>query len=188
MTLYSIILFLHVVAVLVLFASLTFEFLSLSHLRQTSDLDDVRRWVDLVPGLSLIAMTSILVVLISGIYLAVRMASFDLAWPKVTIVALLLIAPFGGLTGKRMRVIRRSSAEAPTIQPELLKRLRDPFLKISLAIRTVVFLGIVLLMAAKPGLGQSISIVVCSLVLGLLLGLLSRRRTGSLPVRGEVQG
>ena len=187
MTLYSIVLFLHVAAVLVLFASLSFECLSLWHLRQASDLGDVRRWVDPVPGIPLMAMTSILVVLVSGIYLAVRMAAFDLAWPKVTIVALLLIAPFGGLTGKRMRVIRRNSLESTTMKSELLKLLQDPLLKISLGVRIVVFLGIVLLMAAKPELGRSIGIVVCSFVLGLLLGLLSWRRAERHPVRGEVQ-
>lgn len=186
MTFYSIILFLHVAAVLVLFATLSFEFLSLSHLTHASDLSDVRRWVDPVPGTPLMAMFAIIAILVSGIYLAMRMSAFDLAWPKVTIVALLLIAPFGALTGKRMRVIRRTSTEATTIRPELLRRLQDPFLKISLGIRSVVFLGIVLLMAAKPELRQSIGIVACSLVIGLLLGLLSRR-TGALPVRGEVQ-
>ena len=41
MTLYSIVLFLHVAAVLGLFASLTFEILSLFHLRRASDLRDV---------------------------------------------------------------------------------------------------------------------------------------------------
>ena len=163
------------------------NFFRLSHLRQASDPGDVRRWVDPVPGVPLMAMASILVVLVSGIYLAVRMAAFNLAWPKVTIIALLLVAPFGALTGKRMRVIRRSSAEATTMQPELLKRLQDPFLKISLGVRTVVFLGIVLLMAAKPGFGQSIAIVVGSFVLGLLLGVLPGRRAGPLRVRGELQ-
>ena len=161
MTFYSIILFLHVAAVLVLFASLSFEFLSLSHLRQTSDLGDVRRWVDSVPRIPLMAMTSILGVLVSGIYLAVRMAAFDLAWPKVTIVALLLIAPLGGLTAKRMRVIRRDSLEATTMKLELVKLLQDPFLKISLGVRTVVFLGIVLLMAAKP-IDQHWGVFFCS--------------------------
>lgn len=175
MTLYSIILFLHVTAVLGLFASLSFEFLSLSHLQQASDLGDVRRWVDPIPGIPLMAMASILVVLVSGIYLAARMSAFDLAWPKVAIAALLLMAPFGALTGRRVRVIRRSLSEATTMKPEVLKRLQDPFLKISLGIRTVVFLGIVLLRAAKPALGQSIGTVVCSLVLGLLMGLLPWR-------------
>ena len=81
MTLYSIILFLHVAAVLGLFASLSFEVLSLFHLRRASDLSDVRRWIDPVPGMPLVAMASILVVFFSGIFLTVRMSAFDTAWP-----------------------------------------------------------------------------------------------------------
>lgn len=188
MTLYSIVLFLHVAAVLVLFATLSFEFLSLSHLRHALDLGDVRRWVDPVPGFPLMAMSSILVILVSGVYLAVRMTVFALAWPKVTIVALLLIAPFGALTGKRMRIIRRSSAEGTTVPPELLKRLQDPFLRISLSLRTTLFLGIVLLMAAKPELWRSVAIVVCSAFLSLLLPWLTTHRSGVLPVGGELRG
>jgi hypothetical protein len=118
----------------------------------------------------------------------VRMSAFDLAWPKVAIVALLLIAPFGALTGKRMRAIRRSSAAAAEMKSELLRRLQDPFLKISLGIRIAAFLGIVLLMATKPELWQSIAIVMVSVVLGLLLSLVAWRRTGPLPARGELQG
>ena len=88
MTLYSIILFVHVAAVPGLFASLSFELLALFHLRRASDLGDVHRWIDPVPGIPLFAIGSIFVVLFSGIYLAVRMSAFALAWPKVAIVAL----------------------------------------------------------------------------------------------------
>jgi hypothetical protein len=188
MTLYSIILFLHIAGVLGLFASLSFEVLSLFHLRRARDLSDVHRWIDPVPGIRLLAIASILVVLFSGVYLAVGMSAFDLAWPKVAIVALLLIATFGALTGKRRRTIRRSSAAAAKMKPELLRQLQDPFLKISLGIRIAVFLGVVLLMAATPGLWQSIAIVMVSVVLGLLLSLVAWRRTGPLPSRGELQG
>ena len=111
MTLYAIVLFLHIAAVLGLFASLSFEVLSLFHLRRASDLSDVHRWIDPVPGIPLLAIGSIFVVLFSGIYLAVRMSAFDLAWPKVAMAALLLIAPFGGLSGKRTRAIRRGSPD-----------------------------------------------------------------------------
>jgi len=188
MTFYSIILFLHVTAVLGLFASLSFELLALSRLRQASDLGEVRRWIDPVPGIPLAAIASIFIVLLSGIYLAARMAAFDLAWPKAAILAVVLIAPFGALTGKRMRTIRRSMAEATTTKPELLKRLQDPFLKISFGVRTTTFFGIVLLMAAKPGSRQSVAIVVCSPILGLLLSLLAWRRTGPFRAGGELQG
>lgn len=188
MTLYSIILFFHVAAVLGLFSSLSFELLCLAHLRQASDLGEVRRWIDPLPGIPLVALASILVVLFSGIYMVVRMAVFDLAWPKVAIVALLLIAPVGALAGKRMRAIRRGSAEATTMTPELRKRLHDRFLKVSLGVRTTVFFGIVLLMVAKPEFWQSIEIVACSAFLGLLLSLMAWRRAGELPARGELQG
>src|ERR1700740_2072272 len=107
MTLFSIYLFLHVAAVLGLFASLSFEVLSLFHLRRASDWSDVQRWIDAVPGIPLLAIGATLVVLLSGIHLAVRMSAFEMAWPKVAVLALLLIAPFGALTGKRMRAIRR---------------------------------------------------------------------------------
>jgi hypothetical protein len=42
-------------------------------------------------------------------------------------------------------------------------------------------------MAAKPELWQSITIVVGSVVLGLLLSLVAWRQTGPLPARGELQ-
>jgi hypothetical protein len=187
-TQYSLILFLHVAAALGLFASLSFELLSLPHLRRASELSEVRRWIDPVPRLPLVATTSILVVFFSGIFLTVRMFAFDTAWPKVTIGALLLIAPLGAVSGKRMRVIRRNSAEASTMKPDLLRRVRDPFLKISLGIRIAVFFGIVLLMTAKPELWPSIGIMVCSVVLGLLLSLLRLGQAEPFSVRREFEG
>ena len=180
MTFYSLVLFAHVTAVLSLFATLSFEVLSLFHLRHVSTLTEARRWMEPVPGLPLVALVSLLVILFSGIYLAMRMSAFGLAWPKVTVGALLLIAPFGALTGRRMRAIRRACADTTTINSELLNRFQDPFLKISLSIRIAAFLGIVLLMAAKPGLWVSIGIVGTVVVFGLLASLLAWRRSGSL--------
>jgi len=74
----------------------------------------------------------------------------------------------------------RSGGLAQAINSQLFSRLQDPFLKISLGIRIVVFLGIVLLMGAKPDLWESISIVGTSVILGLLSSLLAWRRDGSL--------
>jgi hypothetical protein len=182
MTLYSLVLFVHITAVLALFAALSFEVLSLFHLRQVSTLTEARRWIELVPGLPLATMGSLLVVFFSGVYLAMRMAAFELAWPKVTVGALLLIAPLGVLTGRRMRTIRRVCADARAINPELLRELQDPFLKISLGLRIAVFLGIVLLMATKPGFWESVSVAGTSVALGLLAPVLGRRRTESLSV------
>ena len=178
MTFYALILFVHVVAVLALFAALSFEVLSMLRLRQASNLTEAHLWIEPVRGLPLVTIGSVLVIFISGIYLAIRMSAFDLAWPKVTVAALLLIAPLGAMTGRRMRALRQACATTKAFNPELLKQLRDPFLKISLSVRIAVALGIVLLMVAKPGWSESLSIVGASVLLGFLSALfISRART-----------
>jgi hypothetical protein len=62
MTLYSLVLSVHIIAVLALFAALSFEVLLLFQLRRASALTEVRLWVDLVPRLPVAAIGSLLVV------------------------------------------------------------------------------------------------------------------------------
>ena len=66
---------------------------------------------------------------------------------------------------------------------DLILRLDDSLLKISLSLRICIFLGIVLLMAAKPELVLAVSIVSSSVVLGLLLPLVFWRRRTLLSTR-----
>ena len=188
MTLYSLVLFFHVTAVLTLFAAMTFEVLSLFHLRRASTLAEVRLWMDPVPRLPVVTAGSLLIVVFSGIYLTVRMSAFGEAWPKVTMAALLLVVPIAAVTARRMRAIRRTCATATAINSELESRLQDPFLKVSLGIRIAVILGIVLLMSAKPELWESIGIVSASFVLGLLPSLPASRRSASLSDPGANLG
>lgn len=183
MSLYTIVLFLHVSAVLALFAGLGFETLSLFRLRRAATVAEACLWIDPVPRLPLWTGGSALVTFISGIYLAQRVSAFGQAWIDLTIVALLLIAPVGALTGKRMRTIRRALTNASPLEHDLILRLDDSLLKISLSLRICIFLGIVLLMAAKPELVQAVSIVVGSLVLGVLSPLVFWRRRALLSTR-----
>jgi hypothetical protein len=176
MTSYAFILFVHVAAVLSLFAALTLEVVSLFRLRRAVTLGEIRLWLDPVPGLPVAAMGSLLVVVFSGIYLTLRMSAFGEAWPKVTMGALFLVAPLAAISGRRMRAIRRASMAATAIHPELRNRIEDPFLKLSLGVRIAVILGIVLLMGAKPDLWESAGIIAVSLVLGVLPLLLGSPR------------
>lgn len=181
MTLYSAVLFVHVAAVLFLFAALSFEALSLVHLRRATTLAEARLWLEPVPGLPLIAMGSLLAVFFSGVYLTLRMAAFGEAWPKVTVAALLLVAPLAAISGRRMRAIKQTCAKAKQISAELEGRLRDPLLKVSLGIRVAVILGIVLLMGATPALWESAGIVGASVILGL-----AASRLASAPAPGKL--
>uniref|UniRef100_Q01XH9 DUF2269 family protein n=1 Tax=Solibacter usitatus (strain Ellin6076) TaxID=234267 RepID=Q01XH9_SOLUE len=176
MTSYSVVLFAHIAAVMILFAAMMFEAFSLFHLRTASSHEDVRYWVDPVPGLPLAAGVSLLITVVSGIYLTIRMSASHEAWPKVTIGALFLIAPMAVVSARRMRSIRRLCANG--LNSGMRQRLRDPLLKISVSVRSAVILGIVLLMGAKPELWPSVGIVVGSVVVGLAVPVLWPVRRG----------
>jgi len=117
-----------------------------------------------------------------------KMSGFGLAWPKVAVGSLLLIAALAALTGRHTRAVRRACADARAIDSKLFSRLRDPLLKISLGMRIAVFLGIVLVMSAKPELWESIGIVGTSVVVGFFSSLLSWGRCGSLSAASSELG
>jgi len=188
MSLYGFVLFLHIAAVLALFVCLSFEALSLFRLRRASTLAEARLWIDPVPRLHLWTGISAFVVFASGIYLAMRMSAFGQAWIDFTIVTLLLIPPLGALTSKRMRAIRHALANASTMEPEVFTRLDDALLKISFSVRIFIFIGIVLLMATKPELLPSVSIVVSSIFLGFLSPLAFWRRRTLVSATGTTLG
>jgi hypothetical protein len=103
MTTYSIVLFVHIAAVLALFAALSLEMLSLSRLRRASTVAAVNLWMNTAPRLPLAIVGSVLVILFSGVYLTARMSAFSLGWPRVSVAAVILMAALGAMTGKRMR-------------------------------------------------------------------------------------
>lgn len=177
MTLYSLVLFIHVSTVLVLAAVMSLETLFLYRLRRASTVSEALAWIEPVPGLPLAAPIAGLITVLSGIYLTLRMAAFDLAWPKVALAAtLLLLPPLGALSGRRMGEIRRACAGAHVFNRELLSRLQDPLLKMSLGLRISITFALVLLMGTKPDLWVSLSIIGTSALLGAVPSLLRLRR------------
>jgi hypothetical protein len=167
MTLYPIILFCHLAATLVVAAALSIEAISLSRLRRSTTCSEVRVWSDLVPRFFLIVIGSLVILLLSGVYMTEQIAAWTLAWPKMAVLGLVLIAPFGAVTGKKMRAIRRACFKDDAISDELSSRVRDPFLKTSFFLRSALFLGIVFLMTVRPGTVESLSVIGVSLVAGL---------------------
>jgi hypothetical protein len=189
MSLYPFILVVHVTAVLVLCAVLSIELVSLIHLRGASTPAEAYPWVQPVLGIRFYAITSLLTILFTGVYLVIQESAFRQAWPKVAMIALFLMAPLGKLTGSRMQAIRNAfHRHEREMGSELLGRLRDPFLKISLGIRIGAFFGIFLLVSAKPRLWEAIALVGACAVLGVLSSFITWRRDRSLPVPGADLG
>jgi hypothetical protein len=182
MTLYSVVLFVHVVSALGVFAALSVEAVELVHLRRATTASEARLWIEFALGLPAMAIGSLVLLLLSGIFMTAQMAGWTLAWPRVAMGALILIGPLGAVTGRRMRAIRVACTANNSNDGGLLRKLRDPFLKFSMNIRIVLVVGIVLLMTAKPELRESLGIVISSIFLGFVSTVLLWRRDNRSPI------
>lgn len=176
LTIVSAVLFVHVASALAVFAALSLEAGSLFHLRKAVSAGEARLWIDASPRLPALAMGSLVLLLLSGIYLATQMSGWAIAWIRVSMATLFLIAPLGAATARRMRAIRRACGEDSPAGAALLTKLRDPFLPFSMNVRMALVLGIVLLMTAKPGLGESLTIVAAFAMLGAVASRISSKQ------------
>jgi hypothetical protein len=120
---------------------LCIEGVALAHLRAASTFSEAQPWIEPVRNLRSFAVGSVLTVQFSGFYLVIHSSSLNQAWPKVGMGALpLLMAPFGNMTARRMRAIREAFRLQKVGQAELLRMVRTPFLKLSLAVRIAAFI------------------------------------------------
>lgn len=166
MTLYMAVLYVHVVSALGIFAALSFEAATLRRLRRTSDPRVAHVWLEYSPDLPAWSLAAFVFMLFSGIYLATEMSGWELAWVRVAMGTLVLLAPLGGIAGRKMRAIKLACGADQPRDPDVLAKLRDSFLRLSINLRIALVLGIVLLMTAKPELLESLGVVGAAAVLG----------------------
>jgi hypothetical protein len=185
MTLYSAVLFVHVASAFGIVAALSLAAVTLARLRRATTVGEARLWIEFAPGVPALAIVSLVFLLLSGIFMTAQMGGWMLAWPRVAMGALLLIGPFGVVTGRRLRVIQIACAESRPNESDILAKLRDPFLVFSMNMRIALVLGIMLLMTAKPEMRQSLGIVVSSVFLGIVATVFWRRDTASPVARAE---
>lgn len=182
MTLFSGMVFLHVVSALGIFAALSLEVVVLYHLRRAASGQEAGAALDLAPGLPAIFGASGLVAVLTGVYLTLQTSAWQ-PWLKIAMVALVVMAPLGAISGRKMRTIRRLAASEETTDFELARSLQDGFLAFSLNCRMALVLGIVLLMTAKPEFRESIGAALAALVLGLASTVLFWRGAPAAGVR-----
>ena len=119
------------------------------------------------------AITSLIVIYATGAYLTESLHSWAYAWPRLAVLEIVLFALLGAMTGRRMRAIRRHSKRKQMNPSEWNALTSSPFLKVSLSTRIWIVMGTILLTAAKPDFRESMLIVACSLIFGLLFSFFS---------------
>lgn len=173
MEVYSLVLFLHFLGMVALFAGYGLEWTSSTLLRSATTGDQARAWLRIYRLSLPVSGPGLLVLLLTGGYLAGVTGISGSGWVLATFggIAVALFIGFG-LLMPRFKAVRAALPEgAASLPAEVLAKTQDPAIVTLIRARFVLALGIVLLMTLKPSLGVSFLVLLVSLVLGALCAL-----------------
>ena len=187
MSIYSVVLFVHIVGALTLFMALAVEWASLRQIQRVTSLGQAGISIKMSSGLRPLSILSMLIVLGSGGYLASRMEAWGNPWIWATLAGMVAIGAIAVvLTNKRMEEIRRACRdENAKLTERLIGQLRNPILRDSVRLRIAMALAIVFLMVTKPNLGGALLALVIAGVAGFLPTIFKQRRYQSEETRAR---
>jgi Predicted integral membrane protein (DUF2269) len=178
MSLYSIVLFLHIVGAIGYFVGMGTWLFLLAALRRAQRVEQVRTLTPLMGLIGPLILFSVLLLLAAGLYMAITAWGLLTGWIDVALISLLLIVPLGtAINEPRRRAIDRLAQEASDgpLARSLEQRTHDPVLLIAPRTMIIPLLGIVFLMTNKPSLLGSLIVMAVGLALGLAWGVLISR-------------
>ena len=170
MTIYSTVLFIHVVSAIGLFIALAAEGALFFRFRSAQNVEEVRCSIRAFQRLRLVAIPSFLGALVGGMYLASKWGR-GIFWIPLALGATLLIMLIGGfVTGIRIARLRKLLSRDETDVPieAISAKAKDDALLISYGLRMGLGVGIVFLMTAKPDLLGSLGALAAGCGAGLL--------------------
>ena len=173
MTVFSVVLFLHLLGAVSLFIAYGIEWTASSLFRNASSTEQVRAWLRVLKVSPPLSGVGLGVVLLSGGYLASLSGAMKQGWIPVTLIAIFLALVLGfAMILPRMKRIRAAlpSGNDP-VSAQLRQRLSDPVLLTAIRVRVMVVTGIVYLMAAKISFVPSLVALIIAIVLGVIFAI-----------------
>lgn len=159
MTLYSLVLFVHVIAAIGLFIALALEgFVSL-RIAWSEDADEMRFFVRAFERLKWIGIPAFAGILLGGLYLAYPYGA-SAFWIPAALIATLAIMAIGGFVTGRKRIRLSKDLARPGVEfAALAERASAGSLAVSYGLRVGLALAIVFLMTTQPALWPSIAVL-----------------------------
>ncbi len=158
MTIYSLINFLHVTSSIGIVVALSFENLMMVKMQRVANSDQFKAWKELHTLPLRLGGSSLVVSLITGIYLTVTMwPSTPWIWPSTVALVLFSVASFSLANASHRKFLVSDS----------IHEMRDAWQKLwlSLLVRNGLIAGILYLMVAKPSFEGSLAALAFWLVL-----------------------
>jgi hypothetical protein len=173
MELYRPVLFVHVSAIIGLFAALAVEWVTLRFLRRATSYEQAREWMRVLSLLPAIGAPSLLAALASGVYLATSLGVWHLGWVGVAIPTLVSVAVAGGLTAPARNRMRNTLGTSIGALPSAVQmQLSQTLWRRSLRVRTALLSGLVFEMTVRPDAGVWVMSAVA--ILGLAWSVVVR--------------
>jgi hypothetical protein len=171
MTYYSLALFFHFLGLAMLFIGYGLEWIVSSFLSGATTTDQVRAWLRVYRTSLPVSGPGLLVLILSGGYLAQVSDAMKNGWLSASFIAIVLALGIGFVfILPRVKAIRRALPEGSAALPaSATALLRAPGLPTFIRVRAMLALGIVYLMTVKPAsLASSLLALGVTIVLGLL--------------------
>jgi hypothetical protein len=178
LTVYTLVLYSHLLGTLALFIGYGIEWTASSLFRNAASTEQVRAWLRVFKVSPPLSGAGLGILLASGGYLAHLSGSMKQGWIPATLLAIDIALLLGFvLIQPRMRKIRISmpSLNEP-VTADLRGGLSDPVLLTAIRVRVLLAAGIVYLMAAKLPFTTSLVTLAIALITGLLFSVAIWRR------------
>jgi hypothetical protein len=183
MSLYTLLLFLHVSGAICLFIGFGIWLFGITAIARATQVEQIRTLADLLVMTRMLVPVSAFVVIAAGLTMAVTTWGIQTSWIAVALGSLVVIGPIGAWVidpkVRAIAVLARTLPDGP-LPHTLTKRTHDFVLRTSLHTALAMLFGIVFLMTSKPAFTTAIVAMVISAFLGLASGLwLGRARRAS---------
>jgi hypothetical protein len=184
-TVFSVILFVHLLGAVALFIGYGIEWTASSLFRNASSAEQVRSWLRVFKVSPPLTGVGLGIVLLSGGYLASLSGAMKQGWIPATLIGIFFALLLGfGIILPRMKRIRAAlpSGNDP-LSAQLRSHLSDPALLTAIRIRVLLVTGIVFLMAAKISFVPSLVALTIAVVLGAIFSIPMWSRTATVPAK-----
>lgn len=185
MVTYNVVLFLHILGVVALFAAFAITQLGGAGLRRAESTDEARLWLGMLRVTGPMFGVAFFLILAAGLYMTVDVWTFSTSWVDVALVTAGIMVVLGtAVVGRGLSRMGQAAATAPEgrLSPDLRDLIADRAVWLSLFTLNGFGFAVLWLMTNKPGWAESILVVLVLGIIGAVLGSgVLRRGTSSAP-------
>ncbi|HWL23748.1 MAG TPA: hypothetical protein VNR38_08360 [Ureibacillus sp.] len=180
--LYNVMLFLHIFGTILMFIAVGLTITAMIAMLYAKKTETLRIWASLAVKMDGLLPFSVIIIFLPALYLVITTWGWQVAWINFSLAALIVMTFMGpAINLRRLKAILMAANEesASTPSPNLIKKVQDRLLWISVITMTALAIGIVFLMTVKLALIGSLVTFAIAIAVGFISSTLILKRAAS---------